>query len=339
MKLAVLDLVQLNWLSILNNGWQDHGLILDLDIYNRLNQTDFRWAQGPQILEYENFNRLYFSSRVYDQANLPISNVYFIDLSLDFTRLISRIKRVKIESGVLGAFDQHGIFPFHPYRLQSGIFLALTCGWKRMHSVDIDMSIGQAISMDGEHFAKNGCGPILTATPNEPFLVGDPFLLKSDDLFKLFYIFGTKWNRGPSNPERTYKIGTLNSSDGITFQRTIPGVQIIPDCIENEAQAMPSVVRDNRKLHMFYCYRNSFNFRSGGLDSYKLGYASSANGLGWELNHSILPNVWPEWSNAMQCYPHVVFKNNCLYLFYNGNNFGEKGIGLMTKQIGEFYAS
>jgi hypothetical protein len=38
----------------------------------------------------------------------------------------------------------------------------------------------------------------------------------------------------------------------------------------------------------------------------------------------------------MQCYPHVTVVDSELYLFFNGNQFGKNGIGLMTKEIGAF---
>jgi hypothetical protein len=305
-------------------------------LINLQNSTNFDWAQGPQIIDMETHFRLYFSSRVSDQEMQPISKVFFLDFSNDFKKILCEIKEVKIQDGLLGGFDQHGIFPFHPYEVDKKFLMALTTGWKRMKHVDIDMSIGQAISLDGEHFARNGHGPIISSSPSEPFLIGDPFVLKTNENYSLYYIFGTDWTNFESNPERTYKIGKIKSEDGFTFSRIFDGRQIVPDTIENEAQAMPTVVRINETYHMFYCYRSSFDFRGGGRNGYKLGHAVSRDDEVWELCHEDLPSKFPDWCQNMQCYPHARIIGNELYLFFNGDKFGKKGIGLMTRDIGAF---
>lgn len=320
----------------MNNSWEDRGLILDLHLVNKLNSTNFEWAQGPQIINLGSRFRMYFSTRVLDKDLLPISRVYFVDFSNSFEKILGKVKEVKIQDGLLGGFDQHGIFPFHPYVTDAKFIMALTSGWKRMQNVDIDMSVGQAISLDGEHFARNGFGPCITAAPNEPFLIGDPFVLSDLDAYSLFYIFGIKWTRHALKAERTYKIGKMTSVDGFTFQRTNPGRQIIPDTILDEAQAMPTVVKINRTYHMFYCYRSTFDFRYGGSNGYRLGHALSNDGENWSLDHSILPSTFPEWSKDMQCYPNASIINKKLHLFYNGNEFGKYGVGLMTKRIEDF---
>jgi hypothetical protein len=320
----------------MNNGWKDRGLIIDLELVNQQNSTNFEWAQGPQIVNMGTHFRLYFSSRIPDKDMQPVSKIYFLDFSKDFGEKLGEIGEVKIHDGLLGGFDQHGVFPFHPYALDGKFIMALTSGWNRMQSVDIDMSIGQAISLDGEHFARNGYGPLISAAPSEPFLIGDPFVLKMTDIYSLFYIFGTEWSDGQLKPERTYKIGRMKSDDGFTFVRIVEGNQIIPDTIENEAQAMPTVVRINEIYHMFYCYRSSFDFRNGGANGYRLGHATSSDGEIWSLSHEELPSIFPDWCQNMQCYPHAAIIETELYLFFNGNMFGKNGVGLITKEIGAF---
>lgn len=331
-----MDLEQQCELIKLNNGWKDRGLVLDLHVLNKLNSTNFEWAQGPQIINLGTHLRMYFSTRTFDKDSLPVSRVYFADFLNGFEKMLGKIKEVKIQDGLLGGFDQHGIFPFHPYVTDTKFIMALTSGWKRMQNVDIDMSIGQAISLDGEHFARNGFGPCITAAPNEPFLIGDPFVFSDVDAYSLFYIFGTKWTLHASNPERTYKIGKMTSVDGFEFHRTNPGRQIIPDTIQDEAQAMPTVVKINQTYHMFYCFRSTFDFRYGGSNGYRLGHALSNDGENWRLDHSILPSTFPDWSKNMQCYPNATVVNKELFLFYNGDEFGKYGIGLMTKRIEDF---
>ena len=126
------------------------------------------------------------------------------------------------------------------------------------------------------------------------------------------------------------------SKDGFRFDRVDSGKQIIPDSIESEAQAMPSVVKIKDVYHMFYCYRSSFDFRRGGSNGYRLGHAISKDLEIWKIRHSDLPSKYPFWAQDMQCYPHAIVIDNELHLFYNGNSFGKNGIGLMTRRIEAF---
>jgi hypothetical protein len=310
-------------------NWQDRGLILDVNKV-RLNGNKMDFTQGPQVISIKNKLRVFFSTRSYDAHALPISVVAYCDFSLDFQRQLSAPTLIEMSGPATGGFDEHGIFPFHAYALNDSVIMALTCGWKRMKTVDIDMSIGQAISLDGHHFARKGLGPIFSSTPSEPFLIGDPFVFKFGDQFLMYYIFGTKWDFNKGNCERVYKIGVATSADGINFNRIFPGRQIIQDILPNEAQAMPTVIEYHGILYMFYCYRNVHSFRSGGENAYRINFATSKDGLEWNFANRTIEFEFPIWASEMQCYPNAFRQGNQLFLLYNGNQFGKYGIGLMS---------
>ena len=313
--------------------WQDHGLILDTK-NSLLEGNQINYMQGPQAIQLKNKIRVYFSTRINDSTGLPISKVAYVDFTLDFKRRLSEPIFIEISKPAAGGFDEHGIFPFHPYLIGTSVIGALTCGWKRMSNVDIDMSIGQAISLDGHHFARRGLGPVIGPTANEPFLIGDPFVLKFEGTYLLYYIFGTRWEVMDGKPQRIYKIGVAQSTDGIRFHRNFPGRQIVPDILLNEAQAMPTVVEENGILHMFYCYRDVHAFRSGGENAYKINHAISENGFDWSFSSRTINFNFPDWASEMQCYPNALIQSNELFLLYNGNKFGKNGIGLISAYLG-----
>jgi hypothetical protein len=71
---------------------------------------------------------------------------------------------------------------------------------------------------------------------------------------------------------------------------------------------------------MWFCARG---------DSYRLGYAESADGLAWE-RHDERAGLEPSdegWDSEMIAYPCVFDRHGERYLFYNGNGYGETGIG------------
>jgi hypothetical protein len=80
---------------------------------------------------------------------------------------------------------------------------------------------------------------------------------------------------------------------------------------------------------MWYCHRGSVDYRTDPLQSYRLGYAESRDGLGWtRLDHLVgIDRSDDGWDSVMLAYPFVYEHRGRKLLFYNGNGFGESGIG------------
>lgn len=305
-------------------------------IFNPFNYPEFfgydGYAQSPQALVLPDRVRIYFSVRKRDAPGKYISHVWFADFRKDFSGIIQLANRPVVCQADLGAFDEHGIFPFSPL-LIDGRLLAYTCGWSRRYSVPVETSIGFAESYDGGlTFTRLGSGPIMSNSLHEPFLVGDAFVRKWNDQFHMWYIFGTRWikNINSEMPERVYKIGHAVSRDGINFLRN--SKTIIPDVIdENECQALPTVIYYRNQYHMVFCYRNVVGFREDKTKSYRLGYAVSDDLVNWSRRDDELklyPEKEDEWDSEMKCYPNLFECDGKIYLLYNGNMFGKQGFGL-----------
>jgi hypothetical protein len=148
----------------------------------------------------------------------------------------------------------------------------------------------------------------------------------------MWYIFGTGWKRPApdSAPDRTYKIGHATSADGVIWQKE-EARQIIADRLgTNESQALPSVVDIDGRLHMFFCYRESFDFRTTQGRGYRIGHAWSDDRMNWtrEDDNPYLTGTPGAWDSDMQCYPHAFTCDGRVYLLYNGNEFGRHGFGI-----------
>jgi hypothetical protein len=192
--------------------------------------------------------------------------------------------------------------------------------------------VGLATSSDnGATFAKPFAGPVLTASPDEPFLVGDAFVAQFSGEFHMWYIHGTKWIPQPAGkaPDRVYKIAHARSDDGIAWRKS--NRRLIADCLgADECQALPTVVRFGDGYHMWFCFRYATDFRSNPLRGYRIGYAFSEDLETWRRddgNAGIEP-ADTEWDSEMLCYPHVFHHSGSLYMLYNGNEFGRHGFGL-----------
>jgi hypothetical protein len=311
-------------------NWEKLGKIFDpRDHVLPDNSKEF--AQSPQTLVFDDFVRIYFSTRAADSNGMFLSNIAYTDFSKDLRRIIGVSRKAVIPLGELGTFDEHGIFPINPYKDGDRI-LAYTCGWSRRVSVSVETSIGVVYSDDnGDTFKRFGTGPILSSSVSEPVLVGDGFVRKYGDTYHMWYIFGKTWIKATDNepPARVYKIAYATSNDGINWDKQ-EGKQIISDVIDaNECQALPTVVELDGVYHMVFCFRHSSDFRTNPKRGYKLGYASSTDLKNWERDDAKLNFNLPDegWDSEMMCYPHLFKVDNSIYMLYNGNNFGRFGFG------------
>ena len=317
--------------------WKKLGKIFDPTHYALPNNC-VQFAQSPQALVFNDFVRIYFSTRELDKSNGKyLSHIAFVDMHKNLHDVIRVSDKTVIPLGALGCFDEHGIFPMSVVRHDDVIY-GYTCGWNRRVSVSVDTAIGLAISRDcGLSFQRIGNGPVVAATLHEPCLVGDGFVKIIGDTFHMWYIFGTGWRKYASDtpPDRTYKIGHAISKDGVNWVKE-EARQIVSDRLgADESQALPTVIEVAGRYHMFFCFRESFNFRKSKGRGYRIGHAYSDDLSNWtrDDDNPELDGSPDEWDSDMQCYPNVFSCDGKVYLLYNGNEFGRYGFGLAILEI------
>lgn len=310
--------------------WQKRGLLFQPQQHVLPNGcSDF--AQSPQALVFDDFVRIYFSTRARDAGGQWVSHIAYADVDKDLRRVLRTNTAPVIETGGLGCFDEHGIFPINIVR-HAGAVHAFTCGWSRRVSVPVETAIGRAVSHDdGLTFTRVGPGPVMAPAVNEPFLVGDPFVVVQDGAWHMWYIYGTNWVESPSDPgpARVYKIAYAVSADGLTWRRD--GRTIVADAIGvDECQALPTVFAHGGRWHMYFCFRHATDFRTNSQRGYRLGYAWSDDMRTWTRDDAAAGiDVSPSgWDADMLCYPHVFWCDGQAFLLYNGNAFGRDGFGV-----------
>jgi len=301
------------------------------------NPTDFEetywmkdYAQCTSTLIYDDFVRIYFSSRPpKDKNGQFVSYTSFADFDRnDLTKLIRISDKPLLELGDLGTFDEFGIYPSSIVRY-NGLIYFYYAGWTRRVSTFADVAIGVAVSEDGENFTRIGKGPILSSTIDEPFQVSGPKVRLINNRLYMFYIGGEKWIlNGEGKSESIYKIKLATSDNGIDWKRN--GINVIPVLLENdECQAGPDVFYLDGKYHMYFSYRYGLNFR-GNDRSYRIGYAYSHDLLNWYRDDKNAGITLSDtgWDGSEMHYPHVFFLDGAHYMLYNGNEFGKYGFGL-----------
>lgn len=288
------------------------------------------FAQCTSAIVFDDFVRVYFSCRPpKDDKGQVTSNTTFLDLDRkNLTKIVRMADTPLLELGELGTFDEFGIYPTSVIKL-GDTFYFYYAGWTRPSSVFADLSIGMAVSQDGENFERVGKGPILTKSLHEPFQLSGPKVrLLNGEIF-MFYLAGEKWVLTKEGRTETfYKIRMARYDDAFgNWQKY--GHDIIDGVLENECQAGPDVFEYNGKYHMYFSYRFGLDFR-GNNRGYRIGYAHSDNRLDWTRDDSNAGIGLSDtgWDSQDMHYPHVFECDGKHYMLYNGNEFGRFGFGL-----------
>lgn len=309
--------------------WEKLGKLFDpRDLEGESWMKEF--AQSPSVLIFESHVRMYFCARSAPTFDGQYqSYLSFIDLDRNNLLKILNVCRMPILSlGELGTFDEFGTNPISVIRYQDEVRVYYA-GWTRCESVPFNGAIGIAISHDnGESFARLGAGPVISYSPDEPYLMGSPRIRRFGDKWYLWYVSGKEWLRTDAKPEPIYKIRMASSDDGIDWVKH--GKDLIEDKLgEHECQACPDVIFRDGKYHMFFSYRHSHNYK-GKIGGYRIGYAFSQDMINWSRNDEMAGMTVSAngWDAEMVNYPHVFMLDGATYMLYQGNEMGRAGIGL-----------
>ena len=309
-------------------NWEKIGKVFDPRMIVGKEWID-EYAQAPSTLIYDDFVRVYFSTRSKkDKQGQFVSYSAFIDLDKsNLTKIINYAEEPILKLGGKGTFDEFGTYPFSPIKKGKEIW-GYYAGWTRCDSVPFNTAIGVAISLNnGKTFNKIGNGPLISYSINEPFIISGPKIRKFNDKYYLFYISGKEWLIVNGNPEMSTKIRLAISDDGKEWIKV--DQNLISETIDlTEAQASPDVIFKNGKYHMFFCFWSPLNFRE--TKKRRIGYAYSKDLLNWTREDQKAGMIISEkgFDNEMQAYPHVFEVNNNIYMLYLGNEVGRYGFGL-----------
>lgn len=288
---------------------------------------NFGWmnshAQVPTVLVKEDRFRIYFATR----PKPGLSMTTFIDVDLQEPDKILYIHDKPIlDLGIPGAFDEHGIMPAYVCENSGQIWLYYA-GWSRRESIRYSNWTGLAVSEDGgKTFQRMFPGPILDRTPYEIYSATGCYILKEKDDWHMWYASGVEWMKINDQYEEYYVIKHAHSLDGINWKRE--NRKLMSSKKKYEPTHTPTVLSQDGKYHMWFCYRGVEDFRDG-KHSYRMGYAWSENLKDWcrEDEKAGIDVSKEGWDSKMIAYPYIVKTSNKVLMFYNGNGFGTSGFG------------
>jgi predicted GH43/DUF377 family glycosyl hydrolase len=319
-------------------NWKKQGLLFDPTLIADRPNWMVSFAQAPNVIIHDDFVRVYFCCRPAPDTQMQfVSYCAYVDLARDDLFTIKALsKEPALTLGDLGTFDEFGTYPVSVIR-DGHDFIAIYGGWSRCESVPFNISLGLARSRDGGvSFEKFGKGPILSHSPDEPFVVTSPKIRKYGNTWYLAYTAGRRWILDKDGrPEIIYKLRMATSKDGVNW------IKQNRDMVESklgddEAQACPDIFFANGKYHLFFCFREGLDFRENRNRSYRIGYANSIDLINWERNDSFIDLNVSEtgWDSEMVAYPTVFELDKTIYMIYGGNGNGRTGFGL-AKLCGE----
>jgi hypothetical protein len=302
-------------------NWEKIGRIFKLDA-NQKNEWMKTHAQNPTPEKVGNdIFRIHFATR--DSLNQARGGFFEVNINNPF-EILQISQKPTIDLGALGAFDDCGVMPSSIVEYDQKTKLMYYTGWSKAVTVPFSFHIGLAISEGGDHaYKRYSQAPVLGRNRNDPYITGAPFVLIENNILKMWYVSCTQWVQEKANtkPKHYYTIKYAESKDGVTWETSDRL------CIEYQndeyAFARPFITRHNGKYLMYYSYR-------GGDRPYRIGLAESNDGIKWfRTDHLAGIDVSSSgWDAEMVCYPYVFEHQGKIYMLYNGNNYGQSGIGL-----------
>jgi hypothetical protein len=222
--------------------------------------------------------------------------------------------------GELGTFDDNGVMPLSVVD-DGDQTLLYYCGWNPRATVRWTVFSGLATSNDGgKTFERYSRAPILDRTNDEPFLNGVTCVMHDKDVWRMWYIAGVGWIH-PDLPK--YNVRYAESDDGRNWRRD--GVV----CLDFEkpgehAFGRPWIIKDGDIYRMWFAHKG---------DHYRMGYAESEDAINWHRRDELagIDVSKDDWDSGMIEYCCVFEHAGRRYMLYNGNNYGQGGIGLAVE--------
>jgi hypothetical protein len=266
---------------------------------------------------------------IYCQSSDGIGRIGYVDVSSrNPTEVVGSSDEPVLDVGPPGAFDDNGVVPVSVLRAPDGRLLLYYVGFELCQKIRYRLFTGLAVSAEGGNdFKKVGRAPVLDRSDAELFFRCGTHVILDSGRFRAWYIAGSAWRDLKGKAVPVYNIRTLESPDGIHWDSAGKVVMDI-DPAKEHGFGRPYVVPAADGYEMYY------SIRSLAAPGYRLGYATSRDGLNWTRRDDALGLVrsGEHWDAEAQAYSAVIALAGRRYMFYNGNNFGEAGFGVAVEE-------
>lgn len=255
--------------------------------------------------------RIYYSGR--DDNNR--SSVSYVDYDVVKNKIINDYKQ-PIVTPKENTFYGAGITIGNMWEESGNKYIGFM-GWQQLAGEHWRGDIGKINLRTGD------VSLVLGVNPEDKISLSYPHVIKDENIYKMWYGSTISWSS--SNGEMVHVINYATSEDGNSWETQ--GLAIPYEIGIAQAFSKPCVVKTKKGYHMW------FSYRSGTGTPYRLGYASSSDGVSWNREQSNLTVSSDGWDKEMVCYPYVFRHKNFWYMLYNGNRYGQNGFGLAKGKL------
>jgi hypothetical protein len=297
-------------------GWEKQGLLIEAP-------TQLDWVASHAAVPFVDAEVsddvwIYFTAR----DHLGRSQIARARLQVDGSTLSAKVADEPVlQPGRLGTFDDSGVMSSSLVR-HGDRHLLYYQGWSLGVTVPFYVFAGCAVSEDGGRtFRRASEAPMLGRSDTDPILIASPWVLLDEGHWRMWYVSAAGWSPPEESQHYYVHVKYAESDDGLNWR---PQSQVAVDFAGNGEYAVgrPCVLRDEDCYRMWYAYRGS---------SYRIGYAESPDGRIWTRKdadeHAQIEPSSSGWDSEMVEYGTVFDHGGHRFMLYNGNGFGETGIG------------
>jgi len=301
-------------------NWKDLGLIWGP---SGETETSSSHAMGPTpLLISEDVIRVYLTTLDSHGVGRPI----YIDVSSSDPTKVLKINLVPLlDVGKPGTFDDNGMMVTSVVKVDDEKFYMYYAGFELSDKIRYRILTGMAVSTDGGHtFSRFSDVPILERSNTELYFRGGPFVKKQGNLFRMWYVAGSTWTKISTKQMPVYVLKYVESQNGLTW----PGEgTTVMELAENDEHGFgrPWIIdSSNGEFEMYY------SIRKVALEAYRLGFATSKDGLNWVRDDASMNLDVRDGTHASTAimYSAILDTGKKIFCFYNGDNFGKMGFAV-----------
>jgi hypothetical protein len=254
------------------------------------------------------------------------SSVGAVDVDICQGAIVREHAEPFFEFGPPGSFYADGVSIGNCYEADGKRYM-LFMGWQAPRGGHWRGDIGRLFVRPDLTLVLDSAEPLMGADPVDPISLAYPWVMrKPEGGYRMWYPSTRTWDAG--NGEMLAVINGAESNDGDHWKRT--GLAVPYELGKAQAFSRPNVLlNDNGLYEMWFSYR-------GVGKSYRIGYATSPDGVRWELElaASSIDVSDSGWDSEMIEYPFVFEHSGQRYMLYNGNGYGKSGFGIATWSAG-----
>lgn len=253
-----------------------------------------------------------------------IGRVGYVDVdAVNPSKILNYSKRPCLDIGEDGTFDDNGVVSSSMLIEDNKLYMFYS-GYQICTKVPYLLLSGIAVSDNmGEGFTRLSKVPILERSDFEPCLRCNPYIVKKEKGYNLYYMGDSSPNWCKVNNKKVpiYEIKVLQSTDfakwGVENQKVLSF-----QTDDEHGFNIGDIWYENGKYKMLYSIRK----KSCG---YRLGYAESDNGIDFKRKDSEagMDVSKTGFDSDMICFPTRIAIKDKVILFYSGNHYGLDGIG------------